>query len=116
VSGYLFVNLIAVAIAVVVALRLGSRRRFVRIFKVALLAPLLSFPWLFYGITRESWAHGDPGPILMGVPLNELILAFLMTFVTAGVLLIRMPGIVHEARRGTESKDSSPDQEDHDPG
>ena len=104
-SKYTLVNCIAMALAVLTLIMLRDWRRVVRVLKIAILGPLLSFPWLYFGISQGSWSHGDPGPLFMKVPLNELALAFLMTVVNGGVLVLNHRAIKREvkgvAKRGT---------------
>ncbi len=61
-SSYTQVNLAVAASAMLVAFSLKSKVRLLRLFKISLLAPLLSFPWLYFGVAEGAWAHGDPGP------------------------------------------------------
>ena len=110
-SGYSFMNLIASIMVVIVVIFLRSRRKILRVFKLSLLAPPLTFPWLYFGISQRAWAHGDPGPVFMNVPLNELVLTFIMTFVGAGVFTLHFDAIIHEARRSAESEDSTAQKE-----
>jgi len=114
-SEYSLMNLVAVFLAAIVAVFLRKRRRILRIIKLSLLAPALSFPWLYFGINQKAWAHGDAGPVFMSVPINELVLAFLMTFVNGGVLLLCHRSILEEARRRTEAKNSSTEKRQDDP-
>jgi hypothetical protein len=110
---YLWMNILALLAALVVASRLRKRRQLARIVKISLLVVPLCFPWLYFGISREAWSHGDPGPLFMGVPANEIALSFIMTFVNSGILLLNYRAILHESHRSTERKDSrSEDEED----
>ena len=75
-------------------------------FKIALLVPFLGFPWDHFGISHRAWGHSDPGPIFLGVPLNEMALAFLMSYITAGALLSNRRTILEEARSKSNAEDS----------
>jgi hypothetical protein len=80
-----------------------------------MVAPLVSFPWLYFGITQKAWAHGDPGPAFMDVPISEIALSFVMTFLNTGVWLINYGLIANEANRGAESKDSAGQEKEDNP-
>ena len=110
-SGYSFMNLIGIIMLVTVAVLLRTRKKILRVFKLSLLAPPLTFPWLYFGISQRAWAHADPGPLFMNVPLNELCLTFIMTFVGAGVFTLNFEAIIHEARRSAETKDGTTQKE-----
>lgn len=101
---YCLMNIFASVIALIVAVRLQQIGRLGRIFKISLLVVPLSFPWLYFGISRQAWGHGDPGPRFMNVPVNEIALSFIMTFANAGILLLNCGAILHEAHRRTEAK------------
>lgn len=105
-SDYAALNLILVVVAVVASRLLRVRRRdAVRALKISVLIPFLGFPWDFFGIHHRAWGHGDPGPTLLGVPLNEMLLAFLMSYTTAVVLLCNRVTIFEEARRQADAED-----------
>lgn len=101
---YLFMNVVALLIAVLFALRLKNWRQIQSALKIALLATILAYPWLYFGIAQHAWGHGDPGPVLFGVPLNELILAFIMTFANASALLAVVGSVLQRPARGAETE------------
>lgn len=113
--GYELVNLIALFPLLLVGAILWRRRKLSRTLKISMVAPLLSFPWLYFGITRKAWAHGDPGPLFMAVPLNEVVLSFIMTFLNAGIWILNYSVIIDEADRCTKSKNSAAQQEEDNP-
>lgn len=114
-SHYLQVNLVALVFAIAVVALISNRRQLIRLIKISLLAPPLAFPWLYFGIAQRAWAHGAPGPLFMNVPLNELLLTFLMTFVTGGILLKNYSAILNESRRGSKAKNSAAEKKHDDP-
>lgn len=114
-NNYFLVNLVALPFAIAVALLVFNKRQLIRLLKISLLAPPLAFPWLYFGISQKAWAHGDPGPLFMNVPLNELLLTFLMTFVNGGILLKNYSAILHESGGGTKAKDGAAEKKQDDP-
>jgi hypothetical protein len=113
-SRYTIVNLLAAILVVGVGVLLRRRRRLSRTMKISMVAPLLSFPWLYFGVTQKAWSHGDPGLVLMGVPLNEVALSFIMTFVNSGIFILNYQAIIDETSRSAKPKDCTPEKkEDH---
>ncbi len=106
-SNYAIVNLLPVVLVIGLGALLRRRRRLSRTLKISMIAPLLSFPWLYFGINQKAWSHGDPGLLFMGVPVNEIVLSFMMTFVNAGIFILSYRTVIDEAGRSSESKNSS---------
>jgi len=76
---------IAAIIALVSCVR--SRREILAVLRTAIAVALIFFPWDPFLLHWRAWAHNDPGPRYLGVPLNDPILVFLCTVLTASVLL-----------------------------
>lgn len=107
-STYVVLNFsLLVTAAVVTSLCLSSLRDKLVVLKVSFAVSFLGFPWDFFGIQQKAWAHPDPGPILFGVPLNEMVLSFLMAYITAGILLHNSVRIFKEAGGYANAEDGS---------
>lgn len=110
-SYYTLVNAFATAVAVAVWVSLKSTRQRLRLLKLSALSAMLGFPWLYFGIQQEAWTHSAPGPRLFDVPINELMLAVIMSFINGGVLLLNYHAILQEASASTKPKGHSSKQE-----
>lgn len=56
--------------------------------RIGFLVVLLGYPWDFFAIQMNAWSHpNDPGPRLFGVPINDLFLIWLCTFLACIALL-----------------------------
>jgi hypothetical protein len=114
-SSYAIVNIVAASMAAMTAIYSRRQGKLSRALKISLVAPLLSFPWLYFGITQKAWSHGDAGVVFMNVPLNELFLSFLMTFVNASIFLLTYSAIINEARRNPKPKNCTAEKKEDDP-
>lgn len=85
---YSWLNLgVAVCAAIAAGTCIRSRREVFAVFRTAVAVCLIFFPWDYFLLHWRAWAHNDPGPHFLGVPLNDPILVFLCTVLTASVLL-----------------------------
>jgi hypothetical protein len=112
---YTAVNLLTLFPAVLVGVLLWRQGRLSRALKISMIAPLLSFPWLYFGIKQKAWSHGNPGTLLMSVPLNEIALSFIMTFLNAGILILNYAAIIHEADRDSKPKNCTTQKDEGNP-
>ena len=103
-STYALLNCCSILPVAVLVYFLRRQRRLWHAIIISSIAPLLSFPWLYFGINQKAWAHGDAGTLFFNVPLNEVCLAFIMTFLNAGVWLLNYRSIIDETYRGTEAE------------
>lgn len=87
---------LVVAAGVAMALCLSSRRDAVRVLRVAGLLVCIGYPWDFMALQLGAWTHTDPGIRLFTVPLNDLLIVFLMSVVTSSVLLRLFPDFLGE--------------------
>lgn len=55
--------------------------------RISVLMVLAAYPWDFFAIHLQVWAHHDPGPRLFTVPVNDLIFIFICTYLTVCVLV-----------------------------
>jgi hypothetical protein len=107
-STYSVLNISLLATAAVITWRcLRSPRDRAVVLKVSVAVSFLGFPWDFFGIHQKAWTHPNPGPVLFGVPLNEVLLSFLMAYITAGILLHNSTRIFEDAGGEADAKDSS---------
>jgi hypothetical protein len=83
---YLYLNLVLLVIAAAAAITSLREWRQVRlVLQTSILVTLLSYPWDFFTLQLESWHYSDPGPRLFHVPMNDIALIFLCTFISASV-------------------------------
>lgn len=99
-------NLAVLPLAIIALASLSSLRRRLLAAKVALTATLLAHPWLLVGAELEAWAYHDPGPALLGVPINDLVLCFQVTLISASLLISNRSQILHESRGKSQSEES----------
>lgn len=101
---YSLFNLFLVPLTVMslALLRLTSRQLLAA--RVALTATLLAHPWLLVGSELQAWAYNDPGPVLLGVPINDLVLCFQVTLISASLLISNRREILHKSRSKAQSK------------
>lgn len=115
-STYVVLNIsLLVTAAVVTSHCLRSTRDRLLVLKVSLAVSFLGFPWDFFGIQQKAWAHPAPGPILFGVPLNEIVLSFLMAYITAGILLNNSVRIFKEAGGYANAEDGGENRAEGNP-
>ena len=113
---YAKLNLLLLVIALVITRYCILNRRHLSLaIKVALIVPFLGFPWDFFGITLKAWGHTNPGPVFLGVPLNEMLLAFLMSYITAGILLRNLSTILDQASSKTKGEQRTDYRSQRDP-
>ncbi len=80
-SVYSQYNLVlGILLVVTGSLLLKSKPHFVAVLKTSLLLGLLSHPFNYLCIQLSAWDHTDPGPLLFGVPINDLIFIFYISF------------------------------------
>ena len=102
---YLFFNAFLGLVALIVAIFcIQSLEQLKKVISIALIAVALGFPWDFFAISIKAWGHVDPGPRLLGVPINDLILIFFMTSITASLLIARFSQIVESTNRQAETE------------
>ena len=77
--------------------------------QISLVITILGFPWAFFGIRLGAWAHSNPGPTIASVPINEVILGFLISVITSSILTRHSSAILREARRVSKAKKSPQD-------
>jgi len=78
------VFLLTVGLALVLARPALPRRR--TILRVSIVIPALGYPWDFFAIRLECWTYSDPGPLLFGVPVNDLVFIWCASMLTTLVL------------------------------
>lgn len=55
--------------------------------KTALLITFIAHPWDFFAIEQGVWTYPkNPGPMVFGVPLNDLVFIFLASVLTCSIL------------------------------
>jgi hypothetical protein len=56
--------------------------------KVGVLLTLIAYPWDFFAIQFNAWRYvNDPGPLVYGVPFNDLIFMWLCTYLACTALI-----------------------------
>jgi lycopene cyclase domain-containing protein len=91
-SDYTLYNLGYAALAVpacIVFLHRKTGWRGVRLCgRLGVLVTAFGYPWDFFGIHFEAWSYPkDPGPLLYGVPVNDLVFMWLCTFLATSFLM-----------------------------
>ncbi len=77
----------AIAVAAGSAFVIRSRAQWRAVLQTALFFTVLSYPWDFFALTVGTWAHPpDAGIRIFSVPVNDLVLLFLATIYSAGLL------------------------------
>ena len=57
--------------------------------RISTLMTCIVYPWDFVAIRLGLWTYGASiGPTLFGVPLNDLLLTWLCSYLTTSVLLV----------------------------
>lgn len=54
--------------------------------RTALFVTFLALPWDAWAIQRGVWTYGDPGPFVLGLPLNDVVFIALSSFFSACVV------------------------------
>lgn len=78
---------VAVLATITASTCIRSRKELFAVFRTATAIAVMFFPWDHFLLHWRAWGHNDPGPRFLGVPLNDPILVFLCTVLTASVLL-----------------------------
>jgi lycopene cyclase domain-containing protein len=56
--------------------------------KVALAVMLIGLPWDYFAIKQGIWRYPvEPGPLLHGVPVNDLVFIWLCSYLASTVLI-----------------------------
>ena len=109
-SNYFLMNAVASLVAIAIALSL-QRESLSRCLKMSILSLLLGFPWLYFGIHQKAWGHGENQLSFFGVPLQELALVVLMTFIASGLYSLNYRAILEQAGGSSETKDCGTEKE-----
>lgn len=101
---YQSLNLIMALIALL-ATRYAGAKNAVRALKLAVVVPVLAYPWDFFGIQMSAWRYGTNLHTLFGVPLHDILLTALLVHTTACVLLRNYDAILEEAYGNAKAED-----------
>ena len=56
--------------------------------RVGLVVAAFGYPWDFFAIHLKSWRYPiDPGTLIHGVPVNDLVLMWICTYFTSALMI-----------------------------
>jgi lycopene cyclase domain-containing protein len=92
-STYTILNIVLALVVIPVSTRLtiglGSWRIRLLAVRISTLMMCIVYPWDFVAIHLKLWTYGNSiGPRLFEVPLNDLLLTWLCSYLTTSVLLV----------------------------
>ena len=97
---YVVLNTVLGMVASGVAMRtISSLSQLRLVASLSASAVVLGLPWDYMALGLGAWAHGDPGPRIFTVPVNDLVLIFLMTFTTSSLV----SGFILKQRRSGQA-------------